>query len=420
MEFIQTTLVILILIKLMFEAFIARLSLKKIHQQRSLLPKAVSNYMDSIVWQRCTDYTIAKTKFGRFENFVSCIFLIFVLLFLLPWFYSQWETLGDFGILWSSFLTTLFLLAIQQISLPFDWYRQFKLEESFNFNKQTTRLWVSDKIKELILGLVLLGTVIFILFFLYEKMSLLVGDYWWILAFVTLFLFQIFLMVLWPRFILPLFNKLTRLEDLELEDKLQALAQKTGFKSQEILVIDGSKRSSHSNAFFTGFGKFRKIVLYDTLLKQLNHEEIVAVVAHEIGHYRLGHIPKRLFVSFVLGLLCFWIIHKLLVSSWFTTGLNLPSVFAGELSPVLITVILFGGAFTFWTSPLSNYFSHKHEYEADRFAADSGNSRDSLLSALKKLSTENLSYPLPHRLVSVFYHSHPSLPQRDLNLNPSG
>jgi STE24 endopeptidase len=420
MAFIQTTLVTLILIKLMFELFIARLSLKKIHQQRSLLPKAVSNYMDSIVWQRCTDYTIAKTKFGRCENFVSCIFLIFVLLILLPWFYSQWETLGNFGNLWSSFLTTLFLLAIQQISLPFDWYRQFKLEESFNFNKQTTRLWLSDKIKELILGFVLLGTVIFILFFLYEKMSLLVGDYWWILAFVTLFLFQIFLMVLWPRFILPLFNKLTRLEDHELEDKLQALARKTGFKSREILVIDGSKRSSHSNAFFTGFGKFRKIVLYDTLLKQLNHEEIVAVVAHEIGHYRLGHIPKRLFVSFVLGLLYFWIIHQLLVSSWFTTGLNLPSVFAGELSPVLITVILFGGVFTFWISPLSNFFSHKHEYEADRFAADSGDSKQSLLSALRKLTTENLSYPLPHRLASVFYHSHPSLPQRDLNLNPSG
>jgi STE24 endopeptidase len=420
MAFIQTTLVILILIKLIFEVFIARLSLKKIHQQRSLPPQTVSNYMDSIVWQRCTDYTIAKTKFGRFENFVSCIFLIFVLLILLPWFYSQWETLGNFGILWSSFLTTLFLLAIQQISLPFDWYRQFKLEESFNFNKQTTRLWLSDKIKELILGFVLLGTVIFILFFLYEKMSLLVGDYWWILAFVALFLFQIFLMVLWPRFILPLFNKLTRLEDRELEDKLQALAQKTGFKSREILVIDGSKRSSHSNAFFTGFGKFRKIVLYDTLLKQLNHEEIVAVVAHEIGHYRLGHIPKRLFVSFVLGLLYFWIIHQLLVSSWFTTGLNLPSVFVGELSPVLIAVILFGGVFTFWISPLSNFFSHKHEYEADRFAADSGDSKQSLLSALRKLSTENLSYPLPHRLVSVFYHSHPSLPQRDLNLNPSG
>ena len=259
MEFIQTTLVILILTKLMFEAFIARLSLKKILQQRSLLPKAVSNYMDSIVWQRCTDYTIAKTKFGRFENFVSCIFLIFVLLILLPWFYSQWETQGNFGILWSSFLTTLFLLVIQQISLPFDWYRQFKLEESFNFNKQTTKLWLSDKIKEFILGLVLIGTVIFILFFLFEKLSLLLGDYWWVLAFVALFLFQICLMILWPRFILPLFNKLTRLEDRELEDKLQALAQKTGFKSQEILVIDGSKRSSHSNAFFTGFGKFRKL-----------------------------------------------------------------------------------------------------------------------------------------------------------------
>jgi len=229
MAFIQIIIVTLILIKLMFEVFISRLSLKKIHQQRSELPQAATNYMDSTVWQRCTDYTIAKTKFGRFENFVSSTFLILVLLILLPWFYSQWEILGNFGLLCSSFLTTLFLLAIQQISLPFDWYRQFKLEESFDFNKQTTRLWLSDKIKELILGLVLLGSVIYVLFFLFEKLSLLVGDYWWILAFVALFLFQICLMVLWPRFILPLFNKLTRLEDRELEDKLQALAQKTGF-----------------------------------------------------------------------------------------------------------------------------------------------------------------------------------------------
>ena len=127
MAFIQTTLVTLILIKLMFEMLISRLSLKKIDQRRSFPPQAVSNYMDSIVWQRCTDYTIAKTKFGRSENFVSSAFLIFVLLILLPWFYSQLETLGNFGLLWSSFLTTLFLLAIQQISLPFDWYRQFKL-----------------------------------------------------------------------------------------------------------------------------------------------------------------------------------------------------------------------------------------------------------------------------------------------------
>ncbi|MGA0904224.1 MAG: M48 family metalloprotease, partial [Opitutales bacterium] len=175
------------------------------------------------------------------------------------------------------------------------------------------------------------------------------------------------------------------MEDRDLESKLQMLCQQTGFKSQEILVIDGSKRSSHSNAFFTGFGKFRKIVLYDTLLKQLSHKEIVAVVAHEIGHYRLGHIPKRLAVSFIMGLFYFWIIHQLLLSSWFTSGLNLPEVFASQLSPVLVFAVLFGSAFTFWISPLSNYFSHKHEYEADRFAADVIESEQSLLSALRKL-----------------------------------
>ena len=419
MTFIQIILIFLILAKLVFEFLISHLSLKKICQQRSVVPKTVSDHMDSLVWQRCTDYTIAKTRFGRLENFVSSAFLIFALLILLPEFYLRWSMMGDLGILWSSVLTTLILVVIQQVSLPMDWFRQFKLEERFNFNKQTINLWVSDKIKELILGLILLGLMMSVLFFLFEKLSLFVGEYWWVFAFFALFFFQISLMVVWPRFILPFFNKLTRLEDRDLESKLQMLCQQTGFKSQEILVIDGSKRSSHSNAFFTGFGKFRKIVLYDTLLKQLSHKEIVAVVAHEIGHYRLGHIPKRLAVSFILGLFYFWVIHQLLLSSWFTSGLNLPEAFASELSPVLVFAVLFGSAFTFWISPLSNYFSHKHEYEADRFAADVIESEQSLLSALRKLSSENLSYPLPHRLVSVFYHSHPSLPQRDLNLNRS-
>lgn len=417
MTTLQEILTLLILTKFIFESMVSFLNLKKVHQQKVSVPNCVEGYMDLPLWQKCTNYTIAKTNYGRIENLISTIFSLFLLFFLLPFLYSKWEVWGSFGVWSSSIYTASFLILIQQFSLPLDWYRQFKLEQRFGFNKQTIKLWISDKMKELVLGVVLIGIVLVLLHFLYGKLSLLTSEYWWVLAFVALFLFQLFLMVLWPRLILPLFNKLTPLEDQELVAKLQKLSQKTGFQTKEILVIDGSKRSTHSNAFFTGFGKFRKIVLFDTLLKQLSYDEITSVVAHEIGHYKMGHIPKRLAISFFMGLLYFWFIDWLLNSAWFTSELNLPKVFAGELSPVLVFMIMFGGSITFWSSPISNFFSHKHEYEADLFAVSSTGSADGLLSALKKLSSENLSYPLPHRLVSVFYQSHPSLPQRDMNLN---
>ena len=224
-------------------------------------------------------------------------------------------------------------------------------------------------------------------------------------------------MVVWPRFIIPMFNTMKSLEDYELQEKLRALSDKTGFKTKEIEVIDGSKRSAHANAFFTGFGKFRKIVLYDTLLNQMNKNEIIAVVAHEIGHYKLGHIPKRLASSFIFGLLFFFILAQTLSNSWFVEQLNLPLSFAGLIGPVLLAFTLFGGSITYWFSPLSNYFSRLHEFEADNFAISSTDSTDDLSSALKKLSAKNLSYPLPHPWVSFFYHSHPSLPERDLNIH---
>ena len=238
-------------------------------------------------------------------------------------------------------------------------------------------------------------------------------DFWWTIAFGAFFAIQLLLMILWPKIILPLFNKLSPLEDGELKDRLMELSEKTGFKAKTIEVIDGSKRSGHSNAYFTGFGRFRRIVLYDTLIKQMKVEEIEAVLAHEVGHYKLGHIPKRMALSFFLGLLSFAVLAGLLKSSWFYESLGLPSSLLGSFSSLVVGLSLSMGFFTYWITPLSNYLSRRHEYEADEFAKQSVNSPEPLISALRKLYVENLNHPIPHRIMASFHYSHPTLPERE-------
>ena len=417
MTVLQSTLVFFLCTKFLSEQILSYLNFKKIKQNQFSVPRGVSEYMTPKEWQKCTNYSCDKIRFSYFETIFSFLLSIFVLFYLLPIYYLKWSFFMGHGIWEASLLTSAFILMLQQIDLPLDWYRQFKLEAKFDFNNQTLKLWITDKIKEFFLGVILLFTIMCLLHTLYAQLSLYAPKYWWALACLALFVFQLFLMVLWPRFVMPLFNTLTPLNDPGLRDQLNVLCDKTGFEMQEILVMDGSKRSSHSNAFFTGFGKFRKIVLFDTLIKQMSQNEIVSVVAHEVGHYKLGHIPKRLCLSFIFALLFFWLIDQILVSSWFARELDIPDIFSGEIGPVLVTFILFGGCITYWLSPLSNFLSRKHEFEADDYAVWATGSSDHLSSALKKLSVKNLSYPLPHPLVSFFYHSHPSLPERELNIN---
>ena len=416
MTFLQITLVTFLLLKLSFELILAILNLKKIKLGRKILPESVSDYMSTEKWQKCSDYTSAKINLSCLENLFSFLLSLAVLFYFIPNFYEFWSFSFGFGILEASVLIATFLLILQQLELPFDWYRQFRLEQGFGFNKQTFRLWLTDKMKEFLLGAIFLTLVILLIHGLYSQISALLPKYWWIVACFTLFFFQLTMMVLWPRFVIPLFNTLKPLDDTDLRDKLNLLSDKTGFKTKEIQVIDGSKRSGHSNAFFTGFGRFRKIVLYDTLIKQMNHNEIISVVAHEIGHYKLGHIPKRLALSLVLGLFFFWFLDFLLGAVWFTEQLNIPSIFSGQIGPVLLAFILFGGCFTYWLTPIFNFLSRENEFQADDYAVLATGTPEHLSSALKGLSVENLSYPLPHPWVSFFHHSHPSLPERNLNI----
>jgi STE24 endopeptidase len=294
-------------------------------------------------------------------------------------------------------------------SLPFEWWEQFRLEEKFGFNKSTAGLWVSDKLKGVLLmfaiGLPLLWALLALV-----KWA---GAAWWIWGFALIFGFQLLMLVLYPKLILPLFNKLTPLPEGELRTRLMALGDRTGFQASTIEVIDGSKRSGHSNAYFTGFGRFRRIVLFDTLIAQLTAEELEAVLAHEIGHYRRGHIPKMIAMSAAMLLGGFWTIAWLARSPWFNRAFGFP---ANEVAPSFLLFGLLSGLVTFWFSPLGNVLSRKHEYEADAFARDAVGGPGPMVEALRKLAQKNLSNLTPHPWFSAFFYSHPTLVEREAAL----
>ena len=239
------------------------------------------------------------------------------------------------------------------------------------------------------------------------------GNQWWIYVWILLMVFMGFIQFVGPTYIAPLFNNFTPMENSELKVRVEQLLSKCGFSSNGLFIMDGSKRSSHGNAYFTGFGKFRRVVLYDTLINQMNTEEIEAVLAHEVGHYKLGHIPKRLLISFVLGLGGFYLLSVLLESKGLYSGLGLPESQTGSFAPMIVGLSLALGFFTYWLSPLSNYFSRKHEFEADHFAREAVGGGAPLISALRKLYVENLSHPLPHPMLAAFHYYHPTLMERE-------
>ena len=394
-----------------FEIFMNYLNYKSLVRMKNDQPDHTKELMEEEKWKTATDYSLAKTQLSMIQEFFGFLILIVVILYILPISFNRWSATSESGIMFSSFICVALLMFIQTLGIFFEWFSQFRVEDRFGFNNSTLKLWISDKLKESVLGLII-GTLLFaLLIWLYRILSNW-SDYWWLVAFLVFFVLQLSLMVIWPRFILPLFNKLSPLEEGELKSRLMTLAERTGFAASTIEVIDGSKRSSHSNAYFTGFGRFRRIVLYDTLVDQMKQDEIEAVLAHEIGHYKLGHIPKRLFFSFIFGLLAFWGLDYALSEETIYSGLGLGGEYLGSLAVLLVAAVLLLPCFTYWLSPLSNFFSRKHEFEADRFAADSMDGGRSLINALTKLYQENLSHPIPHSLIVFFHYSHPPFFER--------
>ena len=406
----------LLILKYATSTLLDVLNLRYVKRQSAAVPMGFSDFIDLPTYQKSIQYTEAKTRFGLVSDFYDSIILAVVVLSgLLPWLYTSLSATFGFGI-WGQALV-LFLIAVilGLPGMPFEWWSTFRIEERFGFNKSTQKLWVVDKVKGFVLGFGIGYPLLALLIFLVTS----AGDLWWVWGFTVFFLFQLVMVVAYPMFIMPLFNKMEPMAAGELRNRLFALAERTGFKAQTILVIDGSKRSGHSNAFFAGFGRFRRIVLYDTLIEQMSHEELEAVLAHEIGHYKMGHIPKMILLSGITTFAMFALLGWLAGGTWLAEAFHFSSAAAEYFVPVLLLFMLLSGLLTFWLSPFSSLWSRKHEYEADAFARDAMDSSEPLIRALRKLHRENLSNLTPHPIYSRFYYSHPTLLERESSLNNS-
>ncbi len=411
MHWLPLTVLGLMIARLAAQLGLEALNRAEARRRAGAVPAALAGVMDAPTYARSIDYTLAKSRFASVELVCDAVVLAAVVFSgLLPWLWARFDALAP-GAAWSGALflvVTLLLLGLP--GLPLAWWAQFRLEARFGFNQSTPGLWIADQVKSALLTLALGFPLAWALLALVGRM----GAWWWVWGFGLLFGFQLLMLVLYPKLILPLFNKLTPLPEGEVRSRLLALAERTGFRARTIEVMDGSKRSAHSNAFFTGFGRFRRIVLFDTLVDQLAQDELEAVLAHEIGHYRRGHIPQRLATLGLLQFGAFAAIAWLAQAPWFNTAFGLP---AGATAPTFLLFGLLGGLATFWFSPVGNWVSRRHEYEADAFARDALGGPAPLSGALRKLSQKNLSNLTPHPLYSAVYYSHPTLVERERALH---
>jgi STE24 endopeptidase len=378
------------------------------------VPEAFKSFIDEATYDKSVSYTLAKIRVGMIETVFDAVVLAAVIFSgLLPLLWTIFAGVAGEGVWGQAVILFVVMIVLGLPSLPFEWYYQFRLEERFDFNKSTIGLWIADKLKGFAIGAALGIPAIALIVWLVG-----LTDLWWIYGFVFFLILQLVLMVVYPMFIMPLFNKFESLPEGELRNRLMSLGDRTGFKAKTILVMDGSRRSAHSNAFFTGFGKFRRIVLFDTLIEQMNEKQLESVLAHEIGHYKLGHIPKMLIISSISLLISFALIGWLQGEPWFLEGFGFEG--KGQIGPVILLFGILSGLLTFWLTPLTNTFSRKHEYEADNFAKESLNGDgEPLIEALRRLSEKNLSNLTPHPTYSAFYYSHPTLLEREAHLKKS-
>jgi STE24 endopeptidase len=397
----------LILLRLAAEFWLAWLNRGHVLKHAGAVPACFKEIIDPATYAKSVQYTLAKSRFGQIEDaYGAVVLLVFLFSGVLPWLSALVSrSLGSSAWAMAAFLFIVGIV-ISLAGLPFDWRAQFRLEEKFGFNTTTPKTWWMDRIKGLLLGLVLGYPLLALVLKLVEW----TGAWWWLWAWSALLVFQLLMLVLAPVLIMPLFNKFTPLPEGGLRERLLALAERARFRAQSIQVMDGSKRSRHSNAFFTGFGRLRKIVIFDTLIQQLTGPELEAVLAHEIGHYKKRHILKTLAFSALSSLAGFYLISVLADQGWFYRAFGFEP---GTIAPALLLFGLLSGTVTFWFSPLAHWWSRRHEYEADAFAVELMREAHSLIGALRKLNAKNLSNLTPHPAYSGFYYSHPAMLERE-------
>lgn len=362
------------------------------------------NYAKSVA------YTLDKEKFALVTRLFNIVFLWAL---ILSGFFQTADAVTGWlkpGLTHSLVYCFLFGSIFLIMGIPFSLYSHFIIEKKYGFNKMTLTTFLGDQLKTIFLGLLFGIPLLVGLFWFYQA----TGKWWWIYAVLAVFGFEMLVAAIYPVFLAPLFNKFTPLEEGTLKEGILNIAKKIGFKLSGIYTIDGSKRSNHSNAYFAGLGRWRRIVLFDTLQKQMTEREILAILGHEMGHNIKRHVQKQLALSFVISLFSFWALSLAIGWDPFYAAFG-----AGSPAPhkALVLMALFLGVFTFWLPPLTNYLSRKYEYEADRFSLQAVGDREAMKSSLIKLSKENLSNLTPHPLYTFYHYTHPTTIDRIKALN---
>ncbi len=399
--------VVIVTLNFLVSNYLKYLNLKALQES---VPDEFKDVYDAEKYAKSQQYTRINIRF----SFLTSIFSFIVIMLMLFWkgfaLVDTWaENMTGGNPLWTPLVFFLILfLANEIITLPFDIYDTFVIENKFGFNKKTPKIFVLDFVKSILLSIILGGLILGLIVWFYN----LTKDMFWIYAWALVTLFSVFMMMFYSNLIVPLFNKQTPLPDGELRQAIENFAKKTGFKLDNIYVIDGSKRSTKANAYFTGLGPKKRIVLYDTLIEQLTTDEIVAVLAHEIGHYKHKHTTKSLFFSIINTGIILYIFAITVKYPQISQALGVEQI---RFHIALIAFSLLYSPVSMLTGLVMNYFSRKNEYQADNFAKKYGLA-EQLIEGLKKLSVNTLSNLTPHSAYVFFHYSHPPVLQRIKNL----
>jgi STE24 endopeptidase len=382
------------------QMWLARRHLAHIQAHRAKVPSNFREQIDLSAHQKAADYTSAKTRLTMLSTpFNALLLFVFTLGGGVQWIADLWLATFTNSLIQGLAVILTVLLLSSLLEMPFSLYRTFVIEARYGFNKMTLVMYLADTAKGLLLGAIFGLPLLFGVLWLMERM----GANWWLYVWGVWVTFNLLLLFIYPSFIAPLFNKFSPLQDETLKTRIKALLQKCGFTAQGLFVMDGSKRTSHGNAYFTGFGKTKRIVFFDTLLERLAPIEIEAVLAHELGHFKRHHVLKRIVFTFALSLGFLWLLAQLMEANWFYNGLGVTTP-STALALLLFFMIL--PVFSFLLHPLMSYYSRKHEFEADAYAAQQTNAHD-LASALVKMYQDNAATLTPDPLYSTFYDSHP-------------
>lgn len=396
---------ILFLSRIIWRYFLQRLNIGHLRDHGKVIPPVFQGVIDEATLSKMVDYTYDNSRLETKEDLTEDILELVILFLLLPVLVGKIAGL-PLHLIWQALIFFGVLTVIGGVAgIPFDLYHTFVLEKKYGFSTITWKLWLTDLVKSVIISAVLMGVLLsaFMAFILYLPKS------WWFWAWVFFTAFEILLMWLFPVVIAPLFNKYEPVKDEELKKKIELLLAKVGLKTKGIFQVDEGKRSKHTNAYFTGIGKTKRIVLFDTLLASHSHDEILAVLAHEIGHWKKKHILKQLVFMIAASLAGFYLVY--LIVNWpplyRAFGIQQTPVYAG-----LLLVSLYFSCIGFFFSPLGAMITRRYEREADKMAVDLTGTSEPMINALKRLAKDNLSNLHPHPLYVWFYYSHPPLIER--------